>query len=347
MKKIHVKFVDYFNSTKVENTFIYKILAKHYDVVLSDTPDYLICSVANDEHLKYTNCIKIFWTGENQVPDFNLYDYAIGFHYISFDDRYLRLPLYYLYVNDFELMRQKHQFTQADLDAKEGFCSFVVSNNHASGLRTAFYNQLSKYKPIASGGRYMNNIGGAVADKLEFCKKYKFALAFENSQTPGYTTEKLVQAFAAQAIPIYWGDPCVVSAFNPNAFINCNNYASLDAVIEEIKRLDTDDEAYLRMLQTPALLDANDTIERAIQEVETFLLHIIEQPKEQAIRCDRTYWGRKYQAKLLRRKQSEERSLKGLFERIYRRMFRSVMNGTNKNIVLYRLHRFLMKCANR
>ena len=34
---------------------------------------------------------------------------------------------------------------------------------------------------------------------------YKFYLAFENSQSPGYVTEKLWQALKMGSVPIYWG----------------------------------------------------------------------------------------------------------------------------------------------
>lgn len=47
--------------------------------------------------LNYNNCEKILFTGENYVPDFHPYDYAMGFHYIDFGDRYLRFPLYVFY----------------------------------------------------------------------------------------------------------------------------------------------------------------------------------------------------------------------------------------------------------
>lgn len=39
--------------------------------------------------------IRIFYPPpENLVPDFNICDYAIGFHYLDFEDHYFRFPLY-------------------------------------------------------------------------------------------------------------------------------------------------------------------------------------------------------------------------------------------------------------
>ena len=66
-----------------------------------------------------------------------------------------------------------------------------------------------QYKHIDSGGKYKNNIGAPVADKLAFLSEGKFNIAFENSSANGYTTEKLIEAFAAGTIPLYWGDESV------------------------------------------------------------------------------------------------------------------------------------------
>ena len=91
------------------------------------------------------------------------------------------------------------------LSSKTEFCSFVVSNNNASPERDIIFDKLSEYKKVSSGGRYRNHVGGPVSDKLEFQRKHKFAIAFENCSQPGYSTEKILEAFAARTVPIYWG----------------------------------------------------------------------------------------------------------------------------------------------
>ena len=234
-KHIRIRFVDFWDDFVPENNIFHQILSQPYEIKLSDTPDYIFCSVFGEEHLRY-NCVKIFYTGENQCPDFNLYDYAIGFEHLTMGDRYMRLPIYYLnrYQKFFRLMQEKHA---KPLPAKSGFCSFVYSNDRASAVREQFFTQLSTYKNVSSGGRYRNNIGGPVEDKLAFELQHKFSFSFENSSYPGYCTEKLVQSFAAQTVPIYWGDPTAADTFNEEAFINCNRYSSWDEVLEAIKRI--------------------------------------------------------------------------------------------------------------
>jgi hypothetical protein len=55
----------------------------------------------------------------------------------------------------------------------------------------------------------------------------------------------------AGAIPIYWGAKEVSSHFNEKSFINVHAFPNVDAAIEEIKRIDQNDEAYQAMLQEP------------------------------------------------------------------------------------------------
>lgn len=53
------------------------MLKERFEVVQCEDPDYIIYSGFGYEHLHY-DCIRIFFTGECQTPDFNECDYAIG-----------------------------------------------------------------------------------------------------------------------------------------------------------------------------------------------------------------------------------------------------------------------------
>ncbi|MBQ9426714.1 MAG: glycosyltransferase [Paludibacteraceae bacterium] len=308
MKTIRIKFVDFFSSFRPETDPLWQRLQQFYQVEISDKPDWLVYSVFGSEHLQYNNCVKIFYTGENQAPDFNLCDYALGFDYIDFGDRYLRLPLWVLYSKDTALMTTKH--LQPSLRAKDSFCSFVYSNSNASPERGEMLEALNGYKTVNSGGRYRNNVGGPVADKLAFQQKHKFAIAFENASHEGYTTEKLVQAFAAGTVPIYWGDPRVGETFNEDAFINCLHYPDWEAVVKRVKEIDEDDALWLKMVQTPALREA-DTVEKLLDSIDQFLQHIFDQEPKAARRFSRDYWALKQLHQRQRERRAYERSLMG------------------------------------
>lgn len=55
----------------------------------------------------------------------------------------------------------------------------------------------------------------------QFYKAYKFAITFENSHLPGYTTEKLFSGLLGDTVPIYFGNPDIKDLVNPARFIHC------------------------------------------------------------------------------------------------------------------------------
>lgn len=295
-KKINIKFCGFWPGFDSNNNFLINSLKEKYDFVDSDNPDYLISSCFSSEYLKY-NCVRIFYTGENLCPNFNLFDYAIGFEYLDFGDRYIRYPNYCItdtYAEDNERMMKKHIFDEDILREKTDFCAFVVSkgDKYVAKEREEFFRALSSYKKVNSGGRFLNNIGipEGIIDKYEFQKKHKFTIAFENSSHDGYTTEKLMQAFAAGTVPIYWGDPKVGEVFNEKAFINVNSYKSIDDVIKLVKDIDEDDVKYMKMLSVPALI-GNDYLYYN-KMLSRFLDSIFAQPLDLAVRRDCVGYGK-------------------------------------------------------
>lgn len=294
-KKVKLKFVDFFDGfNKQDNEFL-DVLKEQYEVVLCDDPDYIIYSGFGYEHLHY-DCIRIFFTGECQTPDFNECDYAIGFDRLQFGDRYARIPLYniFQYKSEYKSLLNRKPFTMEDISGR-GFCSFVVSNCFAQDKRAIFFEQLGQYKEVASGGRYKNNIGGSVKDKKAFLGKYKFNIAFENCSHDGYATEKIMEAFAAGVVPIYYGDPRIAEDFNPKAFVNAHDFPSFEAMIERIKEIDADDDLYLQMLNESIIQP-----DAEITELKDFLLPILERSLSDAKRRSHSQPSKGHEAMKLR-----------------------------------------------
>lgn len=286
-KQIVVNFAD-FPSPRLNskvftpyNNFIIDILSKYYNVIVSDKPDFLFYSVFGNSFENYHNCVKIFFTHEAVVPNFNQADYAIGFDHISFGDRYLRYPIYYDEIK--ESVLDKSQVTEDY--AKRKFCNFIYSNSslgEGAKLRIELCQMLSQYKQVDCPGKVLNNMKDAIntrsedfsAGKLEFQQKYKFSIAVENSDSDGYVTEKIAHAFMAHSIPIYWGASDICRDFNPKSFINCRDYNSLEEVVQKVIELDNDDEQYMAMLREPCVREDYDFNKRKL--LEDFLIHIIE-----------------------------------------------------------------------
>lgn len=286
---VKIYFVDFWNGFDLNDNFFINRLKLYYNVVLEDSqPDLLFYSFNGSQHFNYEKSIKIYFSGENDVPDFNICDYAISFHPIRFGDRHLRLPLFVLYTCFSDLDKKEKLSTEKLLQRK--FCAFVVSNSKgADRKREDLFIKLNKYKKVDSGGRYLNNIGQPIADKLDFIKDYKFTIAFENSVAAGYTTEKLIEPLAVHSVPIYWGNPDVNQDFNPNSFINAANFQSLDELVQEIIRLDNDNEAYLKIATEPPYIEGQKNSADRLNDFDEFVKKIIEQDTKDAVR--RTKFG--------------------------------------------------------
>ncbi|GAA9661483.1 glycosyltransferase family 10 [Helicobacter pylori] len=262
---------------------LHVILKQRYKIILHSNPNEPSDLVFGNpleqarKILSYQNTKRVFYTGENEAPNFNLFDYAIGFDKLHFNDRYLRMPLYYAYlhykaeiVNDttspyklkadslYTLKKPSHKFKEKhphlcavvndEIDPlKRGFASFVASNPNAP-KRNAFYEALNSIEPVASGGSVKNTLGYNVKNKNEFLSQYKFNLCFENSQGYGYVTEKILDAYFSHTIPIYWGSPSVAKDFNPKSFVNVHDFNNFDEAMDYIKYLHAHPNACLDML---------------------------------------------------------------------------------------------------
>jgi alpha(1,3/1,4) fucosyltransferase len=256
---IRIGFSGVWPNADMLNYFFYKLLQERFNVRICSPPDFLFYTHTDYEHRLF-NCVKIFYTHETIRPNFNECDYAFTTYSID-DPRHMRLPYYvYEYGTPERLIRQPNDW-DASLARRDKFCSFLTSSHHPrkNRNRASIFANLSTYKRVDSGGRFMNNIGGPLPGwfegKIDWMRGYKFHLAYENASVPGYTTEKLVQAMIARTLPIYWGNPEVHRDFNPKSFIYANEFPSEEALIEKIKEVDQDDAKYLEYISQPYFIN--------------------------------------------------------------------------------------------
>lgn len=299
MAKIRYKVVDFFaGGNEWFAQMMHKALEPLGEPEESDEPDFLLCSCFGREALRY-DCTRILWLGENLRPDFNLYDYAIGPDWMEYEDRFCHLPWYCLPNQETVVAEalEKHKHPDAYYQDR-AFCNYVVSNYGANPLREEVFHALSAYKRVDSGGRSHNNLpdGQPVKDKLAFQKGYRFSLAFENAQTLGYCTEKILDAFASGGVPIYWGDPAVARIYNPEAFINCNDYRTVQGMVERIRAVDENPELWWRMVRQPAFVDEALVRRQLKQDILwEFVRHVAAQGPQKSRRRSPDHWTGSYE----------------------------------------------------
>ena len=310
MKQIHICVQGLWGSF-IEKDPVYKILKKNYEVVLHDNPyeaDYLICSLLDTpyEYCKFDK-IRILYSGENYIPDFNLIDYGISSYPLKLGDRHMHMPR--CICNHFlQLAEMDRSKAREVLANKKYFANFIAGHESEFSIRGDFFKKIEReYKRVESPGTYLNNMpnGETVQwtneSKRQFQSQCKFTLCFESTKHEGFITEKITDAFWSNTIPVYYGSSDIKQIFNPKAFIDCSDFSSFDEVIEKIKELDQDDEKYIAMLSEPILQDSH-FLENKMIELEKFLCNIFDQPIESAYRRSRVYIPKNIESYILHRK---------------------------------------------
>ena len=287
-KIIKLVCVDLFNRTnfkkwlknKLDNNF-----RIHFDL---DNPDYLIFNVFGNKHLKeeYQNAIKIAIYTENFIPNLNEVDYAIGHYHINYLDRYFKYSIF-LWEDFNNIQKIRKKILNSPIRKK--FCAALISNSHISDkFRLKFIEELNKFKKIDMGGKYKNNLGKRIKNKIKFFSKYKFSISMENSSGDGYISEKIVHSFISGTIPIYYGDYLIDEYINPKSFILIKGLKDIKKKIDYIKEIDDDDKKYKNILKENVIID-NNFINKIDNELKFFLNNIFEQDKLKAYRINKIY----------------------------------------------------------
>ncbi len=243
---LKIFFSDFWKGFNIHDNYFTSNLSSRFELEITPNADILIHSVYGLNYLAF-NKLRICFTGENKRPDYSKSDFHIGFDH-SDDPRYFRWPVFLLYGSPGRLIKNTNP--EEIIREKKHFCNMIVSNPKEK-RRIEFFHQLSRYKPVDSGGKLLNNIGGPVLNKLDFVKNYKFSIAFENNSYPGYTTEKIYESMSQNSIPIYWGNPEIHRDFNTKSFINLNDFNSFDEAIGQIKEIDQNENLYRKILDEP------------------------------------------------------------------------------------------------
>lgn len=224
--------------------------------------DYYTGGRVKGEH-EYGNSVKkIYITGEvesnyvDRVERGNNY-FALGYHHLD-HPRYSRFPTYVLDAfvlhNEGGMFQDpfswiiKEKNTDEILRSKKYYCSVVQASNNAR--RDKLFTLISKKHWIKSSGpwrptvkdsealnhhkyhnysnkEYMGKIDGLVyRDKVNFFKDCYYNIAIQYTNTDYLIQEKIIHAFAANTIPIFYGNKYILKEeFNPEAFINLHQFS--------------------------------------------------------------------------------------------------------------------------
>ena len=238
------------------------------EVVDPSACDVLIYGPFGDSHRKHRDCLKIFYTGENLPPDYSCCHYALTFNPDPCGGRNLRLPLWYHYIDWFnvksygsphwliplKLLNGSERFSG---QIAERFCAIVYGKPVRS--RKLAIKAFDQYKHVDVYGKAKRATplpDGELA-KLQALSGYRFSLCYENSISEGYHTEKLLHGKVAGGIPIYYGHSSVAADFNPECCIHAASMP-LAELVELVRRIDQSPAAYRQLVEQPLFSELPD-----------------------------------------------------------------------------------------
>ena len=202
----------------------------------------------------------LLWSGESYTV--SVPPQATKFLHIA--TTYLPNSIYVPYVLDSPYLYKERQVTSN----RPYFLAYCSSN--PVFIREVLFNKFVEKNKNGChalgkcfGGKYPEvhlKIPGSwqSTDLIESYKKYKFVFAIENKKADGYVTEKIMNAFHAGSIPIYWGSPNVNDLFNKKSFINVSDFNSLDDCVDYVSNLS--DEEINKILKEPIYNPSSEVI---------------------------------------------------------------------------------------
>jgi hypothetical protein len=130
------------------------------------------------------------------------------------------------------------------------------ANQQCYGLKSPLYHTIQQKNmlraPLVVDNKHWQN-------NHVLYKNYRFALVMENKYMRGYITEKIVTAFMAGCIPIYYGTMQIFDMFNPRSFIYWN-VTHPETSLAQIRYLESNQTAFQEMLNEPILANGMDTV---------------------------------------------------------------------------------------
>lgn len=207
---------------------------------------------------------KVLICMEPRTPlGYKSYDLVISTHknYPELDN-ILYYPFMFFYLNthkymDYILNRQIY----FKIENKKKFCIFINSNNNAH-QRIDFCRRLMNYKKVDCYAGILKNCEGFAPrywthEFLNLIRQYKFMICFENSDVDGYVTEKPANAYLGDTIPIYWGNKKALNFLNKECMVSLEEYNEecINNAIQEIIKLDNDNDLYIQKINQPLLIN--------------------------------------------------------------------------------------------
>ena len=210
----------------------------------------------------------------------------------------VNFPLYVLYSYSFDFTDKFIQKQYISTIPKKNVC-VIISNGGDQEGRNLFIEELNKKVHIDYAGLYKNNVE-RVKDShcspgfIDFVSQYKIIITMENSKNNNYITEKILEGFAANTIPVYWGADNIGDYFNKERFINVKSFSTddMNESIDKIMQILNNDELYLEIINKP--IYTNNHVPLKLTDIASDIKQKLNIPETQSKQFI-TYGNKKFQ----------------------------------------------------
>lgn len=262
---MNISFCDFWGNFDPNNNFFvhyFKSLIpdQQINITSHENADIVIFSCFGQQHktVNRSKTKKIFFTGENIRPNFSECDYSFTFDFDDCGGKNIRIPLWYMYIDWFGVNsygNPSYLLPPTEFNGKwfnnikEKSCCTVFSNPKHE--RFLIINALTKYMPVECYGKPFGKHTDGEEDKYQKISQYKASICFENGIHSGYVTEKLLHARTAGNLAIYWGHSDVKHDFNPEGFINADDFKTPDDCAHYVNDILNDENKYKEIISKP------------------------------------------------------------------------------------------------
>tara|TARA_R110001592_G_scaffold19932_6_gene81382 strand:+ start:500 stop:1378 length:879 start_codon:yes stop_codon:yes gene_type:complete len=271
---MRIRFENFWGGFPAYDNIITVALKMRHNVEIVSGAADMVVNQGPRSH-KDDNAITISWFIEsmNRIgePDYNNCDYSFNSCNLD-DDRNYRIPFWATQINwnstaVHDINRGPTYYVSAgkldwrEMTRRDRWCCSVASGT--LGKRAEFYPLISEKMAVIHGGDFLRNTkemlkkpgNSDYLEKIEFLSKFKSNLCFENDDRDGYVCEKILHAFYAGCLPIYWGPKNVGADFNKKAFIDIRDFESDEEAIRHIRDVLSDDSKLHEYLKQPVFSD--------------------------------------------------------------------------------------------
>jgi len=227
---------------------------KESDIIGLSVLDHLKI-IKNIENYKYDkNRQKLILMSRESPINYNVmltkkkyFDYSMDFRLDS-DSPRIYIPLSNFTKSPFPTAQKREN--------NRPLVAAFISNCKAKNNRLEYLKELMKYMKVDSYGKCLHNKDQSKNDigrnnfetKMNIIRKYKFTLAFENSNYRDYVTEKFFQPLVEGSVPIYMGAPNIDYFAPENSYIDIRKYKDPKELAKYLNYLDKNNTAYEQYL---------------------------------------------------------------------------------------------------